>query len=370
MNSIISYAKEETRSIKEFPFNDVDSLILSTLIYLDFSKFVSPLKDHKDFVYFNSINNYDALLTEPSYKRLKINLIKAIQTSPRFQNLKMNYYIDIHDIKNELQFCAITFKLDNLTYIAFRGTDDTLTGWKEDFNMAYKCPVPAQKMAVKYLNQVSYHLGGYLYIGGHSKGGNLAIYSAMHTHILNKFRIKKIYSHDGPGFKKEIYESIPYRIIASKISKTIPTSSIIGLLLYTREQIKIVKSRSFGIFQHSSFNWIVKNSDFIYEETTTKDSKIIDNTISDWLNETTDESRALFINTIFSILRCESIHSSGDILKNWYPYYKSVKNKINKLDPITKKKIDELFKKLLYVSLKNIKETKWKHPKSNFSPAF
>ena len=132
MNSIISYAKEETRSIKEFPFNDVDSLILSTLIYLDFSKFVSPLKDHKDFVYFNSINNYDALLTEPSYKRLKINLIKAIQTSPRFQNLKMNYYVDIHDIKNELQFCTITFKLDNLTYIAFRGTDDTLTGWKED----------------------------------------------------------------------------------------------------------------------------------------------------------------------------------------------------------------------------------------------
>ena len=180
----------------------------------------------------------------------------------------------------------------------------------------------------------------------------------MHTHILNKFRIKKIYSHDGPGFKKEIYESIPYRIIASKISKTIPTSSIIGLLLYTREQIKIVKSRSFGIFQHSSFNWVVKNSDFVYEETTAKDSKIIDNTISDWLNETTDESRALFINTIFSILRYESIHSSGDILKNWYPYYKSVKNKINKLDPVTKKKIDELFKKLLYFSLKNIKETK------------
>ena len=224
--------------------------------------------------------------------------------------------------------------------------------------MAYKCPVPAQKEAVKYLNQVSYHLGGYLYIGGHSKGGNLAIYSAMHTHILNKFRIKKIYSHDGPGFKKEIYESISYRIIASKISKTIPTSSIIGLLLYTREQIKIVKSRSFGIFQHSSFNWVVKNSDFIYEETNAKDSKIIDNTISDWLNETTDESRAIFINTIFSILRYESIHSSGDILKNWYPYYKSVKNKINKLDPVTKKKIDELFKKLLYFSLKNIKETK------------
>ena len=71
----------------------------------------------------------------------------------------MNYYIDIHDIKNELQCCSITFKLDNLTYIAFRGTDDTLTGWKEDFNMAYKCPVPAQKMAVKYFNQVSYHLG-------------------------------------------------------------------------------------------------------------------------------------------------------------------------------------------------------------------
>lgn len=357
MNNIVSYIKEEKRTISEYPFNDVDSLILSTIAYFDLT-FVPTIKDKKEFFYFRSINNNNNLITDPTYKHQKLNLIKYLKESPRFKNLKMNFYEEKHSIMNETQFCAVTFNLDGLNYICFRGTDDTLTGWKEDFNMAFQYPVPSQKLAVKYVNKVSHKLKGPIYIGGHSKGGNLAIYSALNTNIINKIRIKKIYSHDGPGFKKDIYKSISYKLIAKKISKTIPTSSIVGLLLYTKEQTRIVKSKSFGIFQHASFNWVVHKSKFVYEETTSKDSKIIDNMISNWLNDTDDNKRAIFINTVFSILRYETIHNSQDILKNWYPYYKSIRYKYNKLDDETKQIIEELFQRLITLRKKYNQELK------------
>lgn len=357
MQSIISYLEEEKRSFKEFPFNDVDSLILSSLSYMDYDGVIPSLNDNKEFKYYRSLAflNKDKMVASLVDKKLNIRLVNAVVKSSRFHDLKVNYFENIYDYDKQMQFSAVTFIVDNKIYVGYRGTDASLIGWKEDFNMAYMAPVPAQVMAVKYLNKVARKVGGYIYLGGHSKGGNLAIYAGIYTNLINQFRIKKIYCHDGPGFRKEIYENIKYKVVKNKISKTIPSASIVGMILNSRENFKIVKSKAISILQHSAFSWVVENSDFVYLESLSKDAMILDSTITNWLDEIDDEKRKTFVNTLYAILSNEEFTSTIDIQKNWFKYYKVIKNNMNKIDKDTKKMIDEVLKRLVTLGIANIK---------------
>ena len=356
MKTIINYAKEETRSFKVFPFNDVDSLILSTLSYINFKDIVPSLKEHKRSVIMEniSIDLIKENIKSLADAKLHLKLFEAVSHNPRFKDLRLNNYIEIIDLVKETHFCAITFKCDLFCYVAYMGTSASLIDWKEDFNMAYMTPVPAQKYAVKYLNKLMSYTPGYIYIGGHSKGGNLAIYSAVNTFFWNKLRIKKVYTHDGPGFTKKFFNSIKYDLMRSKISKTVPSSSIVGMLMFSREEYRVVKSNAFSILQHSSFTWQIDNSDFIYLKDRAWDSKYFDKTISDWLNSVTDEEKTLFVNTMYNILNAVD-YSTIDVTKNnWWNIYKTIKEGKAKLDPETKKKIDEIFKKLTYYQKMNL----------------
>ena len=356
MKTIINYAKEETRSFKVFTFNDVDSLILSTLSYINFTDIVPNIKNHKRGVI---LENLSMDLIKNGVKKLAdaklhLKLFAAIMHNPRFKDLRLNNYVEIIDLVKETHFCAMTFKCDLFCYLAYMGTSASLIDWKEDFNMAYMTPVPAQKYALKYLNKVMSYTPGYIYIGGHSKGGNLAIYSAVNTYFWNKFRIKKVFTHDGPGFTKKFFNSVKYDLIRPKISKTVPSSSIVGMLMYSRENYRVVKSNALGILQHSSFTWQITNSNFLYLQDLAWDSKYFDRTISDWLNSVTDEEKNLFINTMYNILNAVD-YSTIDVTKNnWWNIYKTIKAGKAKLDPETKKKIDEIFKKLAYYQKMNL----------------
>lgn len=264
MGNITDYVIEYgDKTLDELPFNEVDSLVLSQFSYLKFDKLfedtdhtltIGALKDHPD---------YEQLLSDPLFKEANRGLLEAMINSRRFSGVGLFEYINMVDAQWEIQFSAITCIFDNgFIYIAYRGTDETLTGWKEDFNMAYMTPVPAQTKAVQYLNRIALNVRGEITVGGHSKGGNLAVYAAMKCIPSVRDRIRLIYSHDGPGFTEGVLESDAFMAIKNRIRKTIPRSSIVGMVLQTQENHEVVKCRQFGILQHDPFNWIIEGSGF------------------------------------------------------------------------------------------------------------
>ena len=271
MSGIIDYIK--WRGDLDFnvsPFNPVDNLIISELSYMKFSKILedksqAPLCEIAN-KYQNSKNNHNLGLLLTGEFDLMLELMAK---SNRYGQLNIKECVEIIDEAVEVQFAAMTVEInENVAYIAFRGTDDTLVGWKEDFKMSFLEVVPAQKEALVYVNKIAakYDYKD-IYIGGHSKGGNLAVYSAVYASECAKKRIVKIYNNDGPGFKQRLLETQKYKEISDKIITLIPQSSVVGMLLEHEESYQVVKSNQKGVLQHDGFSWEVMGADFEYLST-------------------------------------------------------------------------------------------------------
>jgi hypothetical protein len=234
------------------------------------------------------------------------------------------------------------------------GTIKSLISWKEDFNMVYKCPIPSQKLAINYLNAacLTFYFKK-IYVGGHSKGGNLSIYAASNLPIITRYHLAQIYSHDGPGFPLPFLKSFRYNSIKKKISKTLPASSIVGMLLYSDNDYKVVKSNAIGIMQHSTFTWLLNKNGLIYLTDRKWDSKYFDKAISSWIESLSLTERETFINTLYTILNKVDFNKI-DVSKtsNWLNIYKAIKNGEKELDPETKKMIITVIKKLKQAELK------------------
>ena len=189
---------------------------------------LESLKEHPDF---------EKLFADVRYEKPNRALYERMVQGKRFRNLELNYYVNVIEERWETQFSAVTFTLgDGSRYVAYRGTDETIVGWKEDFNMAFLTPVPGQAISVEYLNRVAGRFGGPLYVGGHSKGGNLAVYSAMNCNPDIQNRIRKIYSMDGPGFRPEVLRECDYGKIADRVVKILPNSSLVGMIFESGQQ--------------------------------------------------------------------------------------------------------------------------------------
>lgn len=295
MKNILTFVKENINSsFSQLPFSVIDSLILSQIAYLPFFKYTS-LKKFSGERIINSVRKDSKIPLNA--KNLFIGAFSGI----RYQHLQIIEPIDLKENNNEKQFAANCFVLsENIIYIAFRGTDATLLGWKEDFNMAFLDVVPSQKEALAYVNRImEKYPQAKFYVGGHSKGGNLAVFAAAFCNFPE--RIIQIYSHDGPGFRQNIFSNEKYIQVANKIHKTIPQSSLFGLLMETQEKFYIVKSNQFWIFQHDPFSWMIENNDFIYLKETTTISKLFDASLNEWLDAIDDQQRELFIDTIYDV---------------------------------------------------------------------
>jgi hypothetical protein len=210
-------------------FNEVDNLIMSSLAYLEFDGIVSSevnlnAVSLSDIEKQNSsrIDAFVQLSHNPFFKRLPELFHKAAQ-SQRYRDVKLSGYVNEINQKQSEQFSAVVFSINSgLHFIAFRGTDDTIVGWKEDFQMSFRDVVPAQKQAVAYLNRVCPQLEGKLYAGGHSKGGNLAVYAAAYADRETSDRLIAIYNDDGPGFQSKVIQSTGYRRILGRICTLLP----------------------------------------------------------------------------------------------------------------------------------------------------
>ena len=266
--TVIEYLKKYGDiPFREKPLNDVDSLALCQLSYLKFDGMVSDVRHNGPSVTLQEIAkrpDVEQLFGDVRFEKENRALFEGLLSGRRFRNMKLNCYINLVEKEWETQFSAITFILDDGTlFLAFRGTDETIVGWKEDFNMAFLNPVPGQEYSVKYVNMVTGWLHQPFYIGGHSKGGNLAVYSAMKCAPFVQKRIQKIYSLDGPGFRPEVLKECHYNAIEDKVVKLLPHSSMIGMIFERDIHYRVVESKSHGLLQHDPFSWLVKDDHFV-----------------------------------------------------------------------------------------------------------
>ena len=341
MKNFLDYLQDNNKTFKESSFNNIDSLILAYLSYFHFPNTLTRLKD------------LDISKTTKVEKNREF--IKRVITSNRYKDIESCFYVEDTNDLIEKQFSAVTFLLPNNTmYISFRGTDSTLTGWKEDFNMAFMLPVPAQKEALNYVEKITKLIPRKFYIGGHSKGGNLAVYAGCNLSNNLSTRIIKIYSHDGPGFIKEFLTTSNYQSIKDKIEKIVPSSSIIGMLLYTNENYKIIKSSARGILEHDPFSWLINENNFIILKNLSDGTVFTNKVINDFLSSLSKKEREIFIDSLFTVLKSTNLTTLDEISKNFIVKLPNILIAIYKLDDVNKKYIIKTIKALIKSCLTNL----------------
>lgn len=298
----------------EFVFNEVDSLILARFSYL----------------IFNKIQMNDEETIETISKKMKVfdneefmyngdkELITNLGQSKRFKNMLVTDYIQNNDKKIEQQFSAITIHIsEEEMYFSFLGTNGTILGWKEDFNMAFMENVPCQIAGREYTKKIAQKYSDKkIRIGGHSKGGNVAIYSAMTASKKIQDRIIKVYNYDGPGFNKNIISKYENSKIFSKFETYIPQDSIIGRLLNHKEKMTITYSIEKGFLQHDIYSWQVLKDNLVHSEKNTNISEDIDKVMTEWLEVTTNEQREIVIDAIFELFYSTDSETFREMSKN------------------------------------------------------
>ena len=297
MNLIDYLLKYKDTSFKEMPFNEVDALALADFSYVDFSNLKLDKERINSRRLSNLIDNYHPTNEDSERKLNYLKVASLICEGKRYSGAKYVHFRKIRDEASEKQFQAITIIVKDFIYISFCGTDSTVLGWKEDFNMAVLQTVPSEVEAVKYADMVaSKHWFRKIYLGGHSKGGRLAISAAKG--MKSKRRIAAIFSFDAPNYPSAAYDDL-YRQIDSKILAYAPNESIIGRLMNEYSQKRILKSSNSLLMQHDTFSWLIDNRSFIYESDYTEKSTRIVHAINNALNTYDEETKHQFIDTLF-----------------------------------------------------------------------
>lgn len=340
--------------------NEVDNLILSLLSYLKLDGIV-PQETGGNITLSDIADQFTDSKLNPSEffyylipEKISELLQKAAKT-PRFQNITLSGYVNRVDHEISNQFSAVVFSIcPDEHFIAFRGTDNSIAGWKEDFRMSFQEEVLAQSQSVSYAHEIITALKGKFYhksrfyLGGHSKGGNLAVYAATHVKPRMRSQIVKIYNNDGPGFHENVIKSEGYQSMSGIIETIIPKSSLIGLLLEHGEGHKIVESSGRGIMQHDAFLWEVKGRTFLCEKELSKSSRNLDYTIRSWLESLSIDQRELFIDGLFDLIQGTGVHTFKELTQDKGKAIDAMIRKYKSMDPETKsflkKTLDQLFK--------------------------
>jgi hypothetical protein len=356
MSTFFDYLSSNcNESFEERPFTELDSAILSQLVYLNFQDLVPSIekKDRKSSVLLTKLKTKTDLLCKVVFENGSISskaqeeLCGAFfnKHNKRFAKTKANYYSAITTKEPAMQFAAIVFFLDHSrAYIAFRGSDGTTVGYKEDLEMSFTEALPGQLTSLDYLNSVMKLIPPRyeIYVGGHSKGGNFALYAAINTPKRNQKRIKYIFEHDDPGFVQNPFSTPEFKNIESKIRRTVPQGSIFGMLLSTYSKFSIVCCPSKSLLrQHSPSEWLVNGKDFKYAKRRTKLSSEVVTSLNDWVLNVDAPARKQFIDVFFGIfsksdiesvysLKTDTMQQIIDLFKNYYSISKTDRKLISK----------------------------------------
>ena len=360
MNDIFDYLLwRGDLPLRRAPFNPADGAILAQTAYAPFADLPPDFWRRG-----GTLGEACAALLElPDLPRRTLlrddpRLIQALTQCPRFAEMPLTDHADLLDEQSETQFSASTFRLgEGLWYIAFRGTDETVTGWKEDFNMSFTLPVPAQTLAEQYLRTAAEQLPGRFILGGHSKGGNLAVYAAAACPDAVRERIAKVYNFDGPGFDAPFLETPGCKALQGRVETFVPQASVVGLLLGREEAHTVVKSGSLGPLQHSLYTWHFAPRGFVELETVTPGSRVLDKTLKNWLQNLTLEQREVFVETMFDVLEQGGVQDLRDVAENLPASAKALSVLVRDMDPQTRKVLLECLKALGKAARDGIRDT-------------
>lgn len=321
-------------TFEQDPFHEVDGLILSAVSYVELDCIVS--KEPEDQILLkDAFEEFQSYLHDPKYRNLGrvipdevLVLFEKMSKCKRYATLRMSGYVNHVDEQSEEQFAAVTFQNDGGEIcIVYRGTDDTIIGWKEDFNIAYMDVIPAQEEAKKYLINVAGKLKGKIRLMGHSKGGNLAIYSAARCGKRIQKRISCVYNMDGPGFLPDFLSLGDYQAVNECTFWYLPHESMIGTLLCHGTNEYVVKSTNRGIMQHDPFSWEIVGKSFIKEECLSKESLIAHQAIDQCMKKLTVAQREQFVSIVFDALAATEAKTLSEITpKSLKSIIDSVKN--------------------------------------------
>ena len=329
MKNMLDYIKEFGNvSFEERAFSEIDALVLTELEYLPLEKVVPSNENGEDFVTVKEIAEYmqehkqelfdenPMMITQERHE-----VSQVIADAPRFQSLKFFGVVSEWDKDTTKQFAAVTVEVEHsVRLVVFRGTDETLIGWKEDFLMTYSPLVAAQTDAKEYLAKQASLFDGDLMVSGHSKGGNLAIYAAATQVEDVQLRIVDIFCFDSPGLYRSVLETKGYQNIVPLAMRYIPQDSLVGLMLESEVPYVIVKSNASGAMQHSAMTWEIEDGQFIKMEKLTQNSQLNDQTFKKWTESVSDEELELFWNVFFELLFNAGIDTVNDLYGQFMHY--------------------------------------------------
>ena len=305
--NILGYAKRfSNKTFSELPFNYVDGLILSQLSYVNFNLIIPE----SGFVKLKTLDKLEDIDTKDLFygsvdAKNNERILNVMIKSKRYKNIQVGYSRSCFDSDINKQFAAVTFLMPhNIGFISFRGTDITMVGWKEDFYLAYRDSFPGQEDAVDYIKMVTKLFQGRFYVGGHSKGGNLAIYSCLNMYKKLYPRLINVFSYDGPGFKNSIKEHPNYELLKEKVVKFLTSNDMIGVVYNNIENAKIVYSNGILLGGHDPFRWMVDpiKVDFVYSKNRSYMSKKYEEALMSWLTEVNDDDKEVVVHVIFEML--------------------------------------------------------------------
>ncbi len=387
MSNILDLVNNDFTNFEERKFNAVDSLILCELAYVCMPESIPKYNDDSNVLSTVPLSellrteDFSSMFSSGSTKvdEFRKSLLLAVAASPRYRGMRVGEVLERFDESKvddscEQQFAAVTFDLtDCVGYrcfvVAFRGTDNTLVGWKEDFNMAFRCPVPAQESAAEYLlsiarrvhknycnnsvnNNIFHRIFGYfanlfgkkteqadmsqsytlqndivnqnndsnIFVVGHSKGGNMAAYATMRLDAENQQLgdlVSKIYSMDGPSFGSDVVDPKVFSRVVSRIEKVVPQSAFIGLIMDTGVPYKVTLAESIGLMQHFGMYWQVKDGDFDYCDHVTPRALAVSKAANDWMLNLPFEERKRRIDSVYNALTSLGYPTFDEISAHW-----------------------------------------------------
>lgn len=357
MSDIFDYIKwRGDLSLEQDGFNSLDALILSRLSYLPFEDVVPNNFNHSvklsfAAMAFSSVENRDSILWKQDP-----DLLKAA-ACPRFANARLSGYVSSIDYDSKMQFAALVFDLNNNTrFVSFRGTDSSFIGWQEDFNMFTSLTLPSQLRALKYFEQAAQNTDARVILGGHSKGGNLALYSAMNSVSSIQKRIDGVYNFDGPGFHREILGSEQFGRVKDRVHSFVPQSSVFGMMLEHDEDFSIVKSTNKSFMQHDVYSWQVSGKDFVYLDRRTNSSYFISHTLDGFLEKLTDEEKESFTQAFFSVLEASDNTDFREIQKTPFSSSAAMLRALKNLDKSKRGALGKAIAKALSSAKENISD--------------
>lgn len=333
-------------SFEQSQFNEVDNLILACFSYVNLDgisavtkqKGIGLKKLTKEFMKLHTMKELEA---DKSFIRLAPFMMMKMAKSVRFGKCVVRNYVNDIVTEAEQQFAAMEIVLeDGTSYVSFRGTDDTIIGWKEDFNLSTGV-VPAQKRAIEYLQKISEHTDGMLRVGGHSKGGNLAIYGSVMCKSAHE-KILEIYSNDGPGFSREFQELPETKEMMPKIIRIIPEYSIIGTLLEHEKEPVIVASSSKGLLQHDAFSWEVQGPALVRRDSLNKTALRFIEILHKWIDGMDTEQKRLLIEDLFATLQASGYENLSEVQSGGLKSLAAMVKRVEKFAPESHGMMQEL----------------------------